>query len=213
MFLSRMELDPSRRATMQALSSPNKLHGAIEQSFAGPRKRRLWRLDQLQNHLYLLLLSEDEPDLTKVAQQFGFPQRSPAWESRAYEPLLDKIVNGTTWHFRLVANPVKSCKSMPGGTARGTIHAHITTAYQAEWLLQRCQKYGFALDPAQFMVVGSQWRRFYKGAQRQSRVTILAVSYEGLLTVTDADRFCQTLREGLGRGKAFGLGMLTVMRS
>ena len=47
MYLSRAELDPTRRETMVALISPQKFHGAVENAFAGARRRRLWRLDQL----------------------------------------------------------------------------------------------------------------------------------------------------------------------
>ena len=57
MFLSRAELDPTRRSTMIALTSPQKFHGAVENSFSGERRRRLWRLDSLNGKLYLLLLA------------------------------------------------------------------------------------------------------------------------------------------------------------
>lgn len=43
-------------------------------------------------------------------------------------------------------------------------------------------------------------------------ITLLSVTFEGLLTVTDELCFRQTLLEGLGRGKAFGMGLLTVIR-
>ncbi len=212
MFLSRIELDTKRRSTMKALTSPNILHGAIEQSYSGPRERRLWRLDQLQHHLYLLLLSPNKPDLTNIVNQFGFPDRNPRWETRSYGLLLDSVKDATRWRFRLVANPIKCCKPSQDDKNRGQIHAHITSAHQSEWLLQRCQNYGFSLNPDQFLVVGSQWYRFHKGNQRKSPVTILAVTYEGILTITNAVRFQQTLQEGLGRGKAFGMGMLTIIR-
>ena len=71
MYLSRVELDPTRRSTMAALSAPQKLHGAVESAFAGERRRRLWRLDRLGERLYLLLLSEELPDLTGLCAQFG----------------------------------------------------------------------------------------------------------------------------------------------
>ena len=61
MYLSRAELDPTRRSTMIALTSPQKFHGAVENSFSGERRRRLWRLDSLNGKLYLLLLSEELP--------------------------------------------------------------------------------------------------------------------------------------------------------
>ena len=39
---------------------------------------------------------------------------------------------------------------------------------------------------------------------------MLAVTYEGSLTVTDADLFRKALTEGIGREKAFGMGLLTI---
>ena len=74
MYLSRVELDPTRRSTMAALSAPQKLHGAVESAFAGERRRRLWRLDRLGERLYLLLLSEDAPELSGVVGSLA-PER------------------------------------------------------------------------------------------------------------------------------------------
>jgi len=39
----------------------------------------------------------------------------------------------------------------------------------------------------------------------------MAVTYEGILTVTDKERFRKTLIEGIGREKAYGMGLLTVV--
>ena len=88
MYLSRAELDPARRSTMIALTSPQKFHGAVENSFSGERRRRLWRLDSLNGKLYLLLLSEELPDLTGLCAQFG---TGAAPETRRYEPLLERV--------------------------------------------------------------------------------------------------------------------------
>ena len=74
MYLSRVELDPTRRSTMTALAAPQKFHGAVESAFSGERRRRLWRLDRLGEKLYLLLLSEEMPDLSGVVEQFGTGQ-------------------------------------------------------------------------------------------------------------------------------------------
>ena len=71
MFLTRMELDESRRNTMRALASPNIIHGTIESAFPGPRERRLWRVDRLRGGFYLLLLSRTPPDLSAAMEQFG----------------------------------------------------------------------------------------------------------------------------------------------
>ena len=42
---------------------------------------------------------------------------------------------------------------------------------------------------------------------------MLAVTYEGMLTVTDAELFRQALTQGIGREKAYGMGLLTIMRA
>ena len=211
MYLSRVELDLTRRSTMEALAAPQKLHGAVESAFPGERRRRLWRLDYLGERLYLLLLSEDQPDLPGLAEQFG-PITDALAETRDYDPLLRRVTAGSLWQFRLTANPTKSCPTPKGDGARGTVHAHITVAHQKEWLLQRGERHGFALTPDSFTVMGSRWLRFAKGGDRHHPVTLLSVTYEGVLEVTDPQTFCRMLTSGLGRGKAYGLGLMTILQ-
>ena len=204
MFLSRIELDHRQRAVMLALASPNQIHGAIEQSFSGPRCRNLWRVDTLGEKTWLLVLSQDKPDFSRLAVQLG----APGWESRDYEPLLRRVEREDVWHFRLTANPTISKSGAKD--ERGKVLAHITPTYQKQWLLNRAEKHGFALEDQEFDVVQSRWLRFRKGTDGGRPVTLLSVTYEGSLTVTDPALFTQTLTEGLGRGKAYGLGLLTV---
>lgn len=211
MYLTRMELDVSKRDTRKALLSSSMFHGAIESSFPGGRERRLWRVDEFQGKYYLLLLSGQIPDLSHAANQFGMEGSGQPWQTKSYDALLDRIQNGSAWQFRLTANPTKSIKSPETGK-RGTVCAHITPEYQLKWLLDRGETHGFSINPEEVIVTKSQWQRFYKGGQRKKPVSLLAVTFEGILTVTDASRFRQTLVEGIGRGKAFGLGLLTVMR-
>lgn len=211
MYLTRMELDTGKRDTRKGLLSPSLFHGAIESSFVGERKRRLWRVDEFQGRYYLLLLSDQPPSLSHMAKQFGMERGELPWQTKSYDTLLERIQPGGVWQFRLTANPTKSVKSPQPGN-RGTVHAHITPAHQLQWLLDRCENHGFFVDPEEVLVVKDQWQRFYKGNQRKKPVTLLSVTFEGILTVTDEARFRQTLLEGLGRGKAFGMGMLTVMR-
>ncbi len=210
MYLTRMELDTRKRNTMKALFSPNLLHGAIEAAFSGERLRKLWRIDHLGSHCYILILSERKPQMEHAAEQFGISNTEKMWETKEYSKLLERIKDGTIWHFRLTANPTKSCKNEYG--VRGTVHAHITPYYQKKWLLDRCEKNGFAIKEDEVIVTQSQWQRFYKGAERR-KVTILSVTYEGTLIVTDTERFQKALVNGIGRGKAYGMGMLTVVKA
>ena len=204
MYLSRIRLDAANRNTLRALTAPQKFHGALESAFRGQRKRNLWRIDSLKGDLYILLLSEEMPDLSGFCRQFC---RTPDdAQTKQYDGLLARITAGSTWHFRLTANPVKSQKKE---NSRGKVLAHITTDYQKEWMLTHCEKHGFRLSEDSFDVAQSKWYQFYKSDR--NRVSLLAVTFEGRLEVTDAELFRQALCAGIGRGKAYGLGMLTVM--
>lgn len=207
MYLSRIALDTAKRATMQALSSPSIFHGAVESSFQGERLRNLWRIDKLNGQMYFLLLSSTEPDLTDFNVQFGYDER--AGETKNYDQLLNRIAIGEKWRFRLTANPTKSVKSTDG--SRGKVTAHITSEYAAKWLLEKAEKNGFALREDSFEIVESSWQRFYKKDNKKA-VTLRAVTYEGVLEVTDSGLFKTALTNGIGRGKAYGMGMLTIMQ-
>ena len=142
-----------------------------------------------------------------MVEQFG---TGAAAETRSYDPLLQRVEPGSCWQFRLTANPTKSCKDPQNPAARGTVAAHCTTQYQKQWLLERAAKHGFALREEEFTVTRVQWQHFAKYGTRP--VTLLAVTYEGILQVTDAEQFRALLCQGMGRGKAYGLGLMTVMR-
>ena len=194
MYLSRAELDPTRRSTMIALTSPQKFHGAVENSFSGERRRRLGRLDSLNGKLYLLLLSEELPYLTGLCAQFG---TGAAPETRRYEPLLERVTPGSCWQFRLTANPTRARKDPADPLARGALKPCYLEAEQEQWLLEQAGKHGFALTEGAFQVTRP--------------VTLLAVTYEGILQVTDQEAFREMLCQGIGRGKAYGLGLMTIL--
>lgn len=208
MYLTQMHLDHHNRKTMAALSEPNKFHGAIESAFPGSRQRNLWRIDCRNGQYYLLLLSQDRPDLTQAANQFALPGET--WQTKDYNSLLERIQRGSQWKFRLCANPTYS---VPAGQGkRGRVCAHSTTENQLQWLLKQSEKHGFQLNPDEFTVTNAKWYRFKKGATGHL-VTFLAVTYDGILEVKDPERFCEALCSGIGPGKAYGAGLMTLVRA
>ena len=192
MYLSRIELDLSREKTMQALVSPNLFHGAIESAEKDGRSRKLWRVDTLGGKQYLLILSEKQLDFSAAAEQFG----TGTYECKSYDGLLSRIENGTRWQFCLKANPTVQKYDTEKG--RGKPIAHITPEFQMEWLKKQSEKKGFALEDNQWSVTGVKWYNFRKGEARH-RVRLLAVTYEGTLTVTNAELFKSAMIGGIGR--------------
>lgn len=202
-----MELDTCRRSTLRLMESCERIHGMVESAFPGKRTRNLWRIDLLDDKTYLLILSEEEPDLAAAVQRYA--PEGGAWQTKDYSPLLNRIKDGTVWRFRLTANPTKS-EAREG--RRGEVRACGPVSEQERWLMDRAGKYGFALREGEFRVTESRWYSFKKGREHDRPVMLRGASYEGLLTVVDEERFRELLCRGMGRGKAYGMGMLTVVR-
>ena len=86
----------------------------------------------------------------------------------------------------------------------------MTAEQQKKWLFSRAEKLGFALEEDGFDVVSSKWYSFAKGENRTAKVLLHAVAFEGTLEIRNAETFKRTLCEGVGRGKAYGCGLLTI---
>ncbi|MDR1158671.1 MAG: type I-E CRISPR-associated protein Cas6/Cse3/CasE [Oscillospiraceae bacterium] len=204
MYISRIELDATRRETLRALASPSVLHGALERCFDGERRHPLWRIDMLCGKVYLLIVSAVPPNLLSIKRQFCLPES--AGETRDYTPVLTRIHEDDAMRFRLLANPVH--RFIENGVKK--IVAHQTPEHQRGWLRSKAQKCGFSLQDGAFDAVSEGWKRFRKADG--SFVEIKTVAFEGVLTVTDATILRDALTDGIGRAKAYGCGLLTLAR-
>ncbi len=203
MYLSRIKLNTQRRDTMRALVAPSIFHGAIE-SCDDDRNRKLWRIDTLNDEKYMLILSENALDFTPVGKQFGYDK----YECKSYENFLSKIKKGSVWRFRLKANP--TIQKYDNKTGRGKVYAHITPNYQYEWLKKQSVKNGFNLNEDCVQICESRWYYFKKNKNERNNIKILAITFEGELIVTDVEVFKNALITGIGREKAYGMGLLTI---
>lgn len=202
MYLSRVEIDIKNHRKIKDLVHLGAYHNWVEQSFpyeikSGKRNRHLWRIDRLMGHDYLLVLSEEKPD-EKAMARYGIPDTI---EIKDYKPFLSNLTVGQRLRFRLVANPTHRHE--------GKVVPHITIQYQKEWLLKKAEQSGFELIEEQFDVVGRDYSSLYKKGNRH--VLLSKVTFEGYLKISDIDRFKQVLVSGIGREKAFGMGLLTVI--
>ena len=215
MFLSRVEINPYRRETMRALASPQKIHAVVEASFPpienAVSERILWRIDTIGSAMYILVQSSIRPDFTHLVEQFGWPSSEQKWDTVDMDNFLRSIKKGQIWRFRLRANPVRSLKD-PGDRSRGKISAHVTVEQQREWLLSRVHKYGFSV--ISFFgdhCVEVKQRDQNKFERKGDIVTVNAVTFEGVLAVEDEKLFTETIIKGIGRAKAYGCGLITVV--
>lgn len=204
---------------MRALASPQVIHGAVESCFnphiAEPdvsRERLLWRVDYVADKCYLLLLSEEKPNLAVLVHQFGHSDVQSSGETKEYLPFLEKLQNGQRWQFRLRANPVRNSAKETDKSGRGKVFAHVTAEQQIQWLMARAEACGIALKQEEFTIVHTDWKRFYKGSRGQHQIVLRTATFEGILSITDVERFRLSLTRGIGKAKAYGCGLMTIMR-
>lgn len=67
---------------------------------------------------------------------------------------------------------------------------------------------GFSVTEKGFDVVERGYPILYKGNRR---VRLSRVTYEGILEIIDLEKFRKALSQGIGREKAYGMGLLTVI--
>jgi|tagenome__1003787_1003787.scaffolds.fasta_scaffold20969927_3 CRISPR system Cascade subunit CasE len=108
--------------------------------------------------------------------------------------LLDRLAKGQRVRFTADLNAVR-CQARTG--RRLPVPAHEL----AEWVLERLTP---ALDKAELLDAPVQTR--YRG-----RVPLVVARVTGTATITDRDALAQKLRVGVGRGRAYGCGLLTVL--
>ncbi|MDH6454382.1 MULTISPECIES: type I-E CRISPR-associated protein Cas6/Cse3/CasE [unclassified Streptomyces] len=255
MYLSRFRMNAARPGARRLLSSPQSLHAAVMSSFPhllptasagsgapseGPRV--LWRLDHNASaEVFLYVVSPDRPDLTHLVEQAGWPAAAaadpdnPGWQSRPYAPFLDRLAQGSTWAFRLTANPVHHIRRKDDEPIKRT--AHVTPVHQMAWLLERQERCGFRIcekpdskrllpggtthkksvhhgDRYELMVRDQRNLSFAKSrgdnAPGRRPVTLVAVTFDGRLQITDSALLRRTLVQGLGKAKAYGCGLMTL---
>lgn len=220
MFMTRMALNPHRRGARKLIASPQVMHAAVLAGFAEPPvpapdgARVLWRIDEnpADRRTLLYLISPDKPDLTHLVEQAGWPT-TQEWECKRYDKFVAALADGDTWAFRLTANPVHNGRTKTDA-ARTQRLGHVTYQQQQDWLLSRAERNGFRItlgenDSPDVVVHRRKVHRFQR---RENTVTLTQATFDGRLVITDVHAFRQTLVRGLGHGKSYGCGLMTLAR-
>jgi len=171
----------------------------------------LFRIDpQPGGRVVILVQSAVKPDWDYAFRNAAYLLAAGP-ETKAIEPVLTR---GQRMRFRLRANPTvrrvfggpaPEGEPVPSGKRIGVYKEEA----QRKWLDAKAEKAGFRLLDCRVLDRGFLVSR--KPGSKEP-VRHLCVDFEGVLEVTDPDRFRPALRAGLGSGKAFGFGLLSVAR-
>jgi CRISPR system Cascade subunit CasE len=112
------------------------------------------------------------------------------------------VLPGACYRFRLLANPTVK--------RDGKRHGLYREESQRDWLNRKGQSGGFAVEGRSLLTIpDGTLRSSICGGRTRSW---FGVRFDGRLKVTNPSRFVETLQSGVGSGKGFGFGLLSVMR-
>ncbi|MFJ2620777.1 type I-E CRISPR-associated protein Cas6/Cse3/CasE [Glutamicibacter sp. NPDC087344] len=221
-YRTRIAIDPTLRTAMPYLVNPHRLHGAIMKMFdPAPHghsgdQRVLWRIDSFTTSTWLYIVSTEKPATTDFHEEAGLSQFAP--ETQDYTRVLDQIEQGKRYGFRLTGNTMKSAVDAGSPNAkrpelvRGKRVPIIHDAQKVEWLQRQGALHGFSIlesaDIGPMVRIGASGNRRFK--RKNSTVTLHSTQFDGTLRVDDLQAFRAALVSGIGRGKAYGLGLMSL---
>jgi CRISPR system Cascade subunit CasE len=201
-FLSTIAYDKSHRNALEGLSDCHQMHRTVMSAFpdiqddceyARAKHKITFRMEE--DHI--LVQSKPLPNGARLKAGYlivGIKDIAPIYAS---------IQTGMELEFKVYANPSKKNYFMTGKREGLT-----RLDDQIRWLARRGEFGGFTINEDVRVVPGR-----VGGNNPDGRITLVSASFEGHLRVSDADIFRQTLEKGLGGGKSYGLGLMTVRLS
>ena len=203
MYLSRLILNTWCRAVQRDIGSPQEMHRTVLRGFPDDldQERVLYRLDQMErgNLLHLLVQSQQEPDWTSLDADYLAQNGA---DNPAIKQIDLVVTPGQRLAFRLRANPTKRL----GTSARSDTGKRVglyRVDERIQWLNRKAQAGGFLVET----VLPTQQQRT---DDRKRNLKFLSIQFDGILRVVEPKLLQKTLVEGIGSGKAFGFGLLSV---
>lgn len=142
----------------------------------------------------VLMISDREP-AANIDGQYG---------QVICKPLANEFLDQNRYQFKVQVNPVRKDKQTGKRVAiRGREAIR-------QWFIDRAPKsWGFEVDPVHLQVDAIEVMQF--GGKDKRPITVGKAHLQGTLTVTDPEQFKKSFKLGIGKGRAFGCGLLQVV--
>jgi len=204
MYLSKLLLNSQKTSVLRELGNAHKFHQRIMQAFPDEESRNCPREDwhilfrQEPDSDVVLVQSEIEPDWSKLPDQYL--QHHAVKEVNL---TADQLAANGIFQFRLRANPSK--RDSKTKKTVGFYHRPD----QLAWLERQADRCGFRLLSADVIPSPNVFGVKKKGA---APIRLSTALFQGVLAVSEPESFLSTVQRGLGRGKSYGCGLLSLAR-
>ncbi|TMR33593.1 type I-E CRISPR-associated protein Cas6/Cse3/CasE [Actinomadura geliboluensis] len=193
------------RAVLKDLRDATSLHRRIMTLFPeglGTQARHqaaaLFRLEEQPSGFTVLVQSGIKPALDSLPADYGSAR------TKSLAPLLSGLREGANVHYRIIANATsKLGKNTTAGRPKQVIPLHGADADQ--WWQRQADSAGMVLHS-----LHSSQLPGATGRRGNARMTHARTRFDGTATVTDPKALIEKIRAGIGRGKPYGCGLLTI---
>ncbi|MEI5100877.1 type I-E CRISPR-associated protein Cas6/Cse3/CasE [Streptomyces sp. PmtG] len=172
----------------------------------------LFRIEDTARGSHLLIQSNQPPDPGRLPDGYG------TLTTRPLDDLLNALASGLTLRYRCTASPVRK----PSATTRSLYNlpavVPLNGATADEWWQRQADKAGLKPLTLHSQRVDTVHDRQYSTTAVQdkknrgagNRVHHHRVRFDGTATIIDPGLLQHAIRDGIGRGKAYGCGLLSI---
>lgn len=201
-YLSRLWLNPRSTQAQAELHDPYQLHRTISKAFgsddgAYAEARCLFRVEAASDdrRVPVLVQSRLAPDWTRLTVTDRYLLTTP--EVKACDIAFQV---GQRLAFRMRANPTVK--------RAGKRYGLYQEPEQLHWLARKGEQHGFTVCSSSMEMD----RKVTAHITHAQSAELLAVTFDGLLQVTDPDALLCAIEGGIGSGKGLGFGLLSLAR-
>ncbi|MEV4611071.1 type I-E CRISPR-associated protein Cas6/Cse3/CasE [Kitasatospora sp. NPDC049258] len=209
LWLTRILPDPrsrdARKDAGSAVETHHRLMALFPDDVPNTEARRalgvLFRTEPAPTGHQILLQSTHQPDLTRLPPGYGHSL------TKDITPLLAALRTDLTVRYRIAANPIRK----PGRTTRELYNLSSVVPLSGpaaeEWWLRQAEASGLKAITVHALPLDAAG-----GSRRQDghRIKHNRTQFDGTAIVTDPDQLRTRIVEGIGKGKAYGCGLLSL---
>jgi CRISPR system Cascade subunit CasE len=210
-WLTRITLNPRIPQARRDLRDIAQMHRTIMNLFPenlGHTARQtagaLFRTEDTDHGISLLIQSQIEPNATALPNDYG------TITTRSLDPLLGALRTGLPVRYRIIAN---ATRKLGPHTKAGRPHqiVPLNGAEAEQWWQRQAEQSGLQLrtNSATALTSATGVREPRVPTERQPQ-RHARTQFDGTATITDTQLLTQRLQDGIGRGKSYGCGLLTL---
>lgn len=121
----------------------------------------------------------------------------------------ERFLSYDFYRFSVRINPTVRSRDASNPRKSGKIRAVTSNDDIRSWFEKRSSRWGFEADP--FRIEIGPRRVVTFPHKKDGQITLFQVDLSGVLKVTDRTAFTRAFYSGIGRGKAFGCGLLQIV--